>query len=193
MSKQTKQKHTKTTEKKSQQFSPTQTKQFKIQQTKLYEIVKEKEHQSRMTEQHQNAIINKKINSCILYYLLTECNGYSFSLSATRHISSQQFVYISEMKKGNEILFQSEEIDKGIDKEIDVSNDQSIRNEMIRKKLLHWRKNQIEKLVEILKNESGIEIEFDMSTTIPQFCHMIKRSKEIDDEMEIMKNNYLIF
>ena len=117
-----------------------------IDKSSLNKILSE-EKMLKESQYKQRSAIIRKINCCLLYYLLKECNEYKIILHRSRIIQSE-FIYVKKIFKGNEIIFDSEK-----------PNDDLKTNKQFSQKHSK-RKMQMEKLGEIIENETGMKLKF---------------------------------
>ena len=92
----------------------------------------------------QNGFILKKINHAMIYFLLSECNGYSFTKE--KH-PTNSFLYIETIRKDNNIIY-------------DAENHDQLSNNSERRINYFKRENQMKEMAELIKKEKGIHIEF---------------------------------
>ena len=82
----------------------------------------------------------------MLYYLLTECDGYQIVRRVPMKMHIQYFLIVDEIIKNNEILFDRKKIEKEYKKIYKVHHTNYIR------------KDQLLKLSELIRKEKGIRI-----------------------------------
>ena len=108
---------------------------------------KVKESIENLSETSQKSLMKMKLNISLLNYLLLECTDYSFISSAKT--GSNVFLFIDKIMKGNEIVYEKDKLIEELDYYSDAH------------KKTFAKKNQMQKLVELFQNETGILITFD--------------------------------
>ena len=71
---------------------------------KQIQQILQKESIKFATKHQQNNFILKKLNISFLYYLLTECNNYSFVVPIIKDVKST-FISIDKIIRDNEIIY----------------------------------------------------------------------------------------
>ena len=121
-------------------------------------ILTVQENATHKSAESQKVVIARKLNCCMIYYLLTECKGYRIIRKKTGPIS-KQFVYIDKIFKGNEVVFDPENLSH---------KSHAKTNHIFRIK----RKTQIDKLAELIQKETGIKIVFEGTLNEMQFSYI---------------------
>ena len=128
---------------------------------KQIQQILQKESIKFTTKQQQNNFILKKLNISFLYYLLSECKGYSFEFEINNN-----FIFINKIIKENHIIWS-------------VTNFTSSEN--IRKTI------QLEKLAELIENESELKFEFTDSMLFFELIKCVDKYKREIDLIQFFK------
>lgn len=140
----------------------------KQQQKQIKHILQTKEHVKNDFKKKQKLVIPRKINNCLLYYLLTECNEYTI-ISENIKQKTNCFIYVDQILKEGTILYNRIEVEK------------ECKEMKEKEKLFHLKKTQMKIVSEIIQKESGITIVFDTINHLMRFNYMIDReNKGID-------------
>ena len=147
------------------------------------ERILSQENALNKTKNSQRGIILRKLNSCMIYYLMTECRGYEFKMKPQH--SSKYFTYIEKILKNNQIIFEMTEIDQQLTKGMNHSNMNIQR-----------RKYQMKKLSEFIENESGMKFTFNDNVYDFQIIKLIDKDGSLIDLIEFIEKyeqyDYLI-
>ena len=117
------------------------------QQKQLQQIIRTKEHMRLQSDQGRYFYTVRLLNNCLLYYLKTECTGYSFVRERKTFIND--FLYLDKILRGNKELFNVEKIKK----QFEASNPTQ--------KSPNYKEEQLQCLSEIIEQESSMKIHFN--------------------------------
>ena len=118
------------------------------------------------TKTTQLKIILRKINVAMIYYLLSQCIGYKFSIS---YFSTKHLIYIDKITKNDTEVYNASDIEDLIKGMADLQ------------KILRRRKHQMQSLADLIEKESGIKFVFNNKIAFFQLLSIEDRNnKKID-------------
>ena len=138
--------------------------------SEMEELIKLNDYENR-TKEAQKTFIIKKINESMMYYLLTQCEGYSMNVNEV--IRTGECFYIRQIYKNDEIVVDFEEI---------------LKKEM-KRMTSHFlscikRREQVLQMAELIQNEKGILFEFNNSIKTFELISFID---EDENELSIIE------
>ena len=137
-----------------------------------------KEKATKKSHCGQIGFVLRKLNCCMMYYLMKECKRYKFLIESVQ-LRENFFLFISEIIKDDEVIFNIEEELKHVDKnKPQYSFDR------------YQRKFQILKMANLIKKESGIRMIFNESVHNFQLIYFYDKDKRNLSLIEFVEKSY---
>ena len=142
----------------------------------MEELIKQY-HLEDQTNNVQHGAILRKLNLCMIYIILYECNNYI--LTYRKRIHLHNFIYIEEIIKNGEIIYDKEKIE-GL-KHLNTNQTKQIQ-----------LKTQFEKMANIIKQEIGIKMKFGENNGFFELQRLTREKAKQMNFVEFM-NKYFHF
>ena len=111
---------------------------------------------------NQNETITSKINTCCLYYFLTQCNQYEITINTNQLNNTNEFIYVDKITKGNETVFDAQLISSSF---FGFNEVQKLRvlKQCQMMKIMQWFGNETGIQIQQINNDKNRQIEYKIS------------------------------